>query len=571
MSYIFGGDTGMSYEDVQRKRKVVEALRLRQSGNAPKSVGEGLNAIGQALLARSMEKKADAADEKLRGDFDKKWEIALGLNSGFGSTGNEYTPFVGGPTGSAESPEYNIDEGDPRRGMFPTGASQTDDMGSFVRRGLIDRGLPEHIADGFVMNFRDESNLDPSINERAPIVPGSRGGFGLAQWTGPRRKQLEAFAQSQGRDVSDPNLQMDFLVSELQGPESAAWSKISGSQNAGEAGAAIVNHFLRPAEEHRASRERRYMGGLMNQSNAIQLAALAQSPYASNEQKMIAQMLMQQTMQANDPLRQMQIERERLQLEQLRNPKPETMTPYQQAQIDIANRKLESEGEMTPYQQAQIDLEREKMNAEGSGVDTKGERDHRKEFAALKPVQEFNAQAQAYGRIQASAKDPSAAGDLALIFNYMKLLDPGSVVRESEFATAQNAAGVPDRIRNLFNRVQNGERLGEEQRTDFVGRSAQIYMQAEQQHEQLAEQYGLMAEQYGYDRDRTIPDFRFKAEGAPPTSPRPQTRAGMEAQNVATVSDNPFVGISDAEFYGIDLSTLSDEQKKLLAQARGLE
>jgi len=51
----------------------------------------------------------------------------------------------------------------------------------------------------------------------------------------------------------------------------------------------------------------------------------------------------------------------------------------------------------------------------------------------------------AYGRILST--DASAAGDLALIFNYMKILDPGSVVREGEFATAQNSAGIPERIR----------------------------------------------------------------------------------------------------------------------------
>jgi len=39
------------------------------------------------------------------------------------------------------------------------------------------------------------------------------------------------------------------------------------------------------------------------------------------------------------------------------------------------------------------------------------------------------------------------------------MLDPGSVVRESEFATAQNAAGVPDQVRNMYNKVLSGTRL----------------------------------------------------------------------------------------------------------------
>ena len=68
----------------------------------------------------------------------------------------------------------------------------------------------------------------------------------------------------------------------------------------------------------------------------------------------------------------------------------------------------------------------------------------------------------AYGRILSS--EDSAVGDLSLIFGYMKMLDPGSVVREGEFATAQNAAGVPDRVLNLYNRVASGERLNKSQR-----------------------------------------------------------------------------------------------------------
>lgn len=91
-----------------------------------------------------------------------------------------------------------------------------------IRTGLIQRGIPEPVADGFLMNFKDESGLNPSINEAKPLVPGSRGGFGLAQWTGPRRVALEQFAHQSGRPVDDVNTQLDFLVSELKGPEAAA-------------------------------------------------------------------------------------------------------------------------------------------------------------------------------------------------------------------------------------------------------------------------------------------------------------------------------------------------------------
>ena len=38
---------------------------------------------------------------------------------------------------------------------------------------------------------------------------------------------------------------------------------------------------------------------------------------------------------------------------------------------------------------------------------------------------DFSKQVGAYNRMVASSQDPSPAGDLSLIFNYMKVLDPG--------------------------------------------------------------------------------------------------------------------------------------------------
>ena len=102
---------------------------------------------------------------------------------------------------------------------------------------------------------------------------------------------------------------------------------------------------------------------------------------------------------------------------------------------------------------------------------------------------EFKKQVGAYNRIMASAEDPSAAGDLALIFNYMKLLDPGSTVKEGEFATAQNSAGVPAIWRSKYNQIVSGERLSESTRNDFVDRSTKLYNSALDQQIDLENRY----------------------------------------------------------------------------------
>jgi hypothetical protein len=75
-------------------------------------------------------------------------------------------------------------------------------------------------------------------------------------------------------------------------------------------------------------------------------------------------------------------------------------------------------------------------------------------------------------RTLVAASDGARAGipaaQIALVFSFMKTLDPTSVVRESEYATAENARGVPESIRNQWNKIKDGARLTPRQVDDFV-------------------------------------------------------------------------------------------------------
>lgn len=131
----------------------------------------------------------------------------------------------------------------------------------------------------------------------------------------------------------------------------------------------------------------------------------------------------------------------------------------------------------------------------------------RKDFMSLPTTKAFQEQTQAYNRILSAAEEPSAAGDLALIFSYMKVLDPGSTVREGEFASAQNAAGVPERVRALYANVMRGERLTPEQRKDFVGRSGKLYNSAKTIYDDQLEDYKKLANPYLEGTDRKADEF----------------------------------------------------------------
>lgn len=112
-----------------------------------------------------------------------------------------------------------------------------------------------------------------------------------------------------------------------------------------------------------------------------------------------------------------------------------------------------------------------------------------------------------YNRLTETASNPSPAGDLAMIFSYMKILDPTSVVREGEQATAQNATGVTDRVRNLYNRVLTGEKLNPNQRADFVKQSGRIMDSASDSHKKLEDNYRGIAERSGVNPADVVVDF----------------------------------------------------------------
>ncbi len=50
--YIFGGDTGLTYDALKRRRKMAESMLARASGQTPRNVGEGLSVLGQAIGGR---------------------------------------------------------------------------------------------------------------------------------------------------------------------------------------------------------------------------------------------------------------------------------------------------------------------------------------------------------------------------------------------------------------------------------------------------------------------------------------------------------------------------------------
>jgi hypothetical protein len=132
----------------------------------------------------------------------------------------------------------------------------------------------------------------------------------------------------------------------------------------------------------------------------------------------------------------------------------------------------------------------------------KDETSLRKEFTKLS--KDFVKVQDSYFRIKTAAGKGTAPGDLSLIFNFMKMLDPGSVVRESEFRTAEFAASVPERIRGQYKKVIDGTRLSAKSRAAFVTEAENLLQAQQATQAGLEKQFRTLSEAYGFNPDNVV-------------------------------------------------------------------
>lgn len=141
----------------------------------------------------------------------------------------------------------------------------------------------------------------------------------------------------------------------------------------------------------------------------------------------------------------------------------------------------------------------------------------RREFEAQPVVKSFSDVQAAFGKVSEASKGGSPATDLSMLYNYAKLLDPGSVVRESEFQTMAQTGAFGDKVAAAVKRVSVGERLTDAQRADFVKAAKQQFNVYGKQFDETAARYEGLAKKSGVSPEDVV--FRRKAfTEAEPTS-----------------------------------------------------
>lgn len=98
-------------------------------------------------------------------------------------------------------------------------------------------------AAGILGNMQVESGFNTAafnLNE---------GAIGLCQWEGFRRDQLEQFAAAHGKPVTDWQVQVDYMMRELQGGESNAYAHLKAAQTPEAAASVFDRYYERSSHE----------------------------------------------------------------------------------------------------------------------------------------------------------------------------------------------------------------------------------------------------------------------------------------------------------------------------------
>jgi len=161
-----------------------------------------------------------------------------------------------------------------------------------------------------------------------------------------------------------------------------------------------------------------------------------------------------------------------------------------------------------------LGTETKKAALELAALEATGGRDPAKTFEQEEKLRkEFQGRTKVYGElgttfnnIKSSAEAKNGPGDIALITGFMKMLDPGSVVRETEFATARDTAGLYERLLNTSQKLQSGQlfALDSKQRQEYVNLAKQYLDSAQKKAGEDKKALGVVVKNYRLNPDNVF-------------------------------------------------------------------
>lgn len=132
----------------------------------------------------------------------------------------------------------------------------TDKSIWIIRRLMREFALSAEDGAAICGNLGHESAGFTKLQEMKPAVAGSRGGYGFAQWTGPRRRAFEAWCKRMSLLPSSDEANYGYLVTELRTTEKGAIPAVKNAVGLEAKVIAFEAHFERAGVKHYDSRLR---------------------------------------------------------------------------------------------------------------------------------------------------------------------------------------------------------------------------------------------------------------------------------------------------------------------------
>lgn len=130
--------------------------------------------------------------------------------------------------------------------------------------------------------------------------------------------------------------------------------------------------------------------------------------------------------------------------------------------------------------------------------------DLKKQFGGEPIYKEFSGMETAYKQVTSAIKENTPIGDTAAATKIMKLLDPGSVVRETELGMAMEATGKMDRLKNFMDLYISGRKLTDSQRNEFQSLANELYNAAAVAYNQKRGEYEDIGKGFNLNTDLAL-------------------------------------------------------------------
>jgi len=120
--------------------------------------------------------------------------------------------------------------------------------------------------------------------------------------------------------------------------------------------------------------------------------------------------------------------------------------------------------------------------------------------------------------VSSSREKATPGTDMAIVYQYMKTMDPTSAVLQGEYASASQVGNLPTKLVNLYNSMVTGNSLREGQREDFL-RAAGVSLKGHfDTHQNRVKEYESLANSYGVRSSNIVSD-PLGGEFTPPEAP----------------------------------------------------